>query len=108
LPIKIDKADERHNDAGRKQRLRRHPRQFFRDNSETGASRHSVNQTDSEKRKRARGTAEEKVFQTCFRRSHIGLVERSHHVKGKAEQFEPNENHEQLFTADKQHQTDRC
>ena len=83
-------------------------RQFLRDSSETGASRHAIDQTDSEKRERAGGAAEEKVFQTCFGRSHIGLVERSHHVKGKAQQFEPNENHEQLFTANKQHETDRC
>ena len=101
-------ADKRHDDASRKQRLHRRGRQFVRNRSETGASRHAINQTDSEKRERAGGAAEQKIFQTCFGGTHIGPVECNHHVKRKAQQFEPDENHEQLFTANEQHETDGC
>ena len=102
------KADERHDDACCKQGLHRRDRQFVRDRSETSAPRHAINQTDAEQRERAGGAAKQKILQTCFRGSHIGPVECSHHVKRKAQQFEPDENHEQLFTANEQHEADGC
>ena len=49
-----------------------------------------------------------KYFRPASAERDIGLVKCSHHVKRKAQQLQPNENHQQLFTAHEQHETDRC
>ena len=94
-------------DAYEEERLHGYGREFLANRNEAGCSRHAVNETDSKKRERARRAAEQEIFQARFSRAHIGFVERGHDVKRQAGEFEADEDHEQLFAANEQHQSDR-
>src|SRR5207302_462699 len=58
--------NQRHDDPDGEERLKRNGAKFLPDRGQRGRSRHSVNQTDSKKCERARGAAEEKIFQAGF------------------------------------------
>ena len=77
------------------------------DRDEACCPRHTVNETDSKKRERARRAAEQEIFQTRFGRAHICFVEGSHDIKRETGQLEPDEDHEELFAADEKHESNR-
>ena len=81
---------------------------FCEIDGQTGRSRHAVNETNPKQCECARCAAEQKIFQTCFGGADIQFVECSHDVQRETKQFEPDKNHQQFFTADEQHQADRC
>ena len=81
--------------------------ELLRDRGEPGRAAHAVNEAQAEKGERARHAAEEKILQSSFGRTEIGLIECGHDVERQPGQFESDENHEQLLAADEQHQSDR-
>ena len=100
-------ADERHDDAGGEERLNRDGVEFCADRSEASRAGHSVDEAQTKKRERAGGAAEKKILEARFGGTRIGFVEPGHDVKREASQLESDENHEQLFTADEKHESDR-
>jgi hypothetical protein len=90
----IGETDERHHDADGKQRRSRCASQLLCYAVERGGSRDSIDQTQSEKGECTRGAAKEKIFQPRFGRTKICFVECGHDIKRKAEQLEPDEDHE--------------
>src|SRR6476646_7058176 len=88
------KTDQGHSNAGKKERGQSLIAKPVRNGRKTGATRHSVNEAQSKKRKSTGGTAKEKVFQPSFGRPDVVFVERRHQIKRQPGKFEPNENHE--------------
>src|SRR5437588_2837663 len=99
-------SDKRHHEAGGEKRLDRQSVQLCADCGEAGRAAHAVNETQTEKREGARCAAEKEIFEARFRGARIGFVESGHDVKREAGELEPDENHEQLFTADEKHESD--
>jgi hypothetical protein len=99
-------AHQRHDDPGEKQRLDRYGHQFLSDGGQPGGAGGAVDETQPEEGERTRRAAEQEIFQACFGGANICFVERGHEIKRQAGQLEPDENHEQLFAADEQHQSD--
>ena len=98
-------SDQRHDDARGQERC--HWTKLLRDRGETGRGSHSINEADAEKGEGARGAAEQEILQPRFRRTEVGLVERSHDVERQPRELEADENNEKLFAADEQHQSNR-
>ena len=100
-------ANEGHNDADNEKRLHRGGGQFLPNCGEPGRARHAVDEADSEKRECARRAAEQEIFQARFGGADIAFVERGQDIQRETREFEPDEDHEQLFTANEQHEPDR-
>ena len=100
-------SDKGHDDAGGEQWLDRTGSQFLSDRGEPGRAAHAVNEAQPKKRERARGAAEKEIFEARFRGARVGFVEPRHDVERQAGQLETDEDHEQLFAADEEHESDR-
>ena len=100
-------TDQRHDDAGGEQWFDGLRLELLPDGGEPGRAAHSVNEAQPEKGECARRAAEEKILQAGLGGTAVGFVERGHDVERQPGQFESDENHEQLFAADEQHQSDR-
>ena len=77
------------------------------DGGESGRPRHTVDETEAEKRERARRAAEQEIFQARFGGANVSFIERRHDIKRETGELEADEDHEQFFAADEQHESDR-
>src|SRR5439155_22075518 len=65
-----------------------------------------IEQTQTKQRKCGRHSSEKKIFQSCFGRLEVSLVESGEDVKGQTCQLERNKNHQNVFGADQEHHSD--
>src|SRR5688572_13217089 len=96
-------ADGDHYEGSDQQRISAAGSEFAPNAGQAEFAGETVDVTKAEKEEGGGHSAKQKILQARLRRTDALFIEGSHGVKAKAEKFQGDEDHQQVFRADKEH-----